>query len=66
MVKELHIPRALNGELPEGVTAQIRSDGVTNYVFVMNFTPKTRVIDTGMDKKELAPWEVWIYEEARS
>jgi beta-galactosidase len=63
LVKELRIPRALSGELPEGVTAQVRSDGVTNYIFVMNFTPRVHVIDTGMGKKELAPWEVWIYEK---
>ena len=66
LVKELRIPRALNVELPEGVTAQIRSDGITNYVFVMNFTPKAHIINSGMGTKELAPWEVWIYEETRS
>ncbi|MCL2834342.1 MAG: beta-galactosidase [Treponema sp.] len=55
-------------KLPHGVTAQVRSDGKTDYVFVMNFTPGKQIVDTGSTgqkvsgKWELDPWECWIYE----
>ena len=51
-------------KLPPGVTAQVRSDGTTDYVFVMNFTPKKQIVDTGSKGKwELDPWECWIYQK---
>ena len=50
--------------LPYGVTAQVRTDGVTDHVFVMNFTPKKQIVDTGViDKWELEPWECWIFQK---
>ncbi|MDR0785373.1 MAG: beta-galactosidase [Treponema sp.] len=60
LVKESRVHRALDANLPEGVTAQERSDGKTRSIFVMNFTPfpKNIILDSG--KKYLAPWEVWI------
>ena len=65
VTKELGIHRALEN-LPQGVTAQIRSDGKKDHVFVMNFTPKSQIIDSGAaGKKELAPWECWIFERTR-
>lgn len=41
-VRELGLRRALDADLPEGVTAQVRTDGERDYVFVMNFTSDTR------------------------
>ena len=35
--EELGIEKALDTELPGGVTAQLRTDGKTRYVFLMNF-----------------------------
>jgi beta-galactosidase len=32
------LPRALAAELPAGVTAQLRTDGARDYVFLLNFT----------------------------
>jgi len=58
---ELGIKRVID-KLPKGVSAQVRSDGNTEYVFVMNFTPQEQVIDTGDSEKKLAPWECWIFE----
>ena len=53
-------------KLPPGVTAQVRTDGTTDYVFVMNFTPKKQIVDTGsIGKWELLPWECWTYERKR-
>lgn len=34
---ELSLKRALNTALPTGVTAQLRTDGNTDYIFLMNF-----------------------------
>ena len=62
---ELGIKRAAEN-LPYGVTAQIRSDGKTDYVFVMNFTPDKKTADLGKEgKKEIAPWECVIVERNR-
>ena len=63
--RELGI-KSIIENLPRGVTAQARSDGDTDHVFVMNFTPNQHTIDTvdaglgNSGKKELAPWECWI------
>ena len=43
----LGIRRVLSAELPEGVTAQLRNDGQTDYVFVMNFTAQSRAVEIG-------------------
>jgi beta-galactosidase len=38
LVTQLAIGRVMDTELPPGVTAQLRTDGATRYVFLMNFT----------------------------
>ncbi|WP_027092498.1 beta-galactosidase [Cohnella thermotolerans] len=38
LVEDLGIPRAIEADLPEGVTAQVRTDGETDYVFILNFS----------------------------
>jgi hypothetical protein len=37
LIADLGLQRALNVPLPAGVTAQLRTDGQTRYVFLMNF-----------------------------
>jgi beta-galactosidase len=37
-VRELGLHRAVDDELPEGVTAQVRTDGQNRFVFLLNFT----------------------------
>ncbi len=44
---ETGLDRALNTELPEGVTAQLRSDGTSDYVFILNFTAEGATVDLG-------------------
>lgn len=44
LVAEHGLKRALDAELPAGVTAQVRSDGETDYVFVMNFSGRPQVV----------------------
>ncbi len=43
----LPLERALPADLPEGVSAQVRTDGETDYVFVLNFTPERRTVPLG-------------------
>jgi beta-galactosidase len=45
LAKELHLSRALEATLPDGVTAQVRTDGTRDFVFVMNFTPKPQTVE---------------------
>ncbi len=57
LIGKLGITGALKGKLPVGCTAQVRSDGVNNYVFVMNFTPEQVSIDIGSGGKSLVSGE---------
>lgn len=38
LVEEAGVRRAIHSTLPEGVTAQLRTDGNTDYVFLLNFS----------------------------
>jgi beta-galactosidase len=60
VLADCHIEPTLEKPLPEGVTAQVRSDGEKEYVFVMNFTPSRVTLETG----PLGPWETQIIERA--
>jgi beta-galactosidase len=43
----LGLLRSLDAELPHGVSAQLRTDDETNYVFVMNFNAEPVTLDLG-------------------
>jgi beta-galactosidase len=47
LAKDLRLLRALPADLPEGVTAQMRSDGENKFIFVMNFNPEPAALDLG-------------------
>ena len=47
LVETLALPRALPGELPDGVTAQVRTDGERDFVFLMNFARETKEVVLG-------------------
>ena len=47
LAERLDLLRALPAELPEGVTAQMRSDGQHRFIFVMNFNPAPATVDLG-------------------
>lgn len=47
LAERLDLLRALPAELPEGVTAQLRSDGQHRFIFVMNFNPTPATVDLG-------------------
>lgn len=44
LILKLKLRRSLNGILPYGVTANYRTDGNKDYIFVMNFTDKSQSI----------------------
>jgi beta-galactosidase len=44
LVKEAGIRKAIETMLPPGVTAQVRTDGENDYVFVMNFSGKEQSV----------------------
>lgn len=75
LINKLQLKRALEVELPEGVTTQWRTDGNRNFVFVMNFTPEIKNLNLGdiklldllTDEKiennlEIAPYGIKIVE----
>jgi len=45
LIKDLDISKVLDTELPEGVTAQKRSDGENDYIFIMNFSSEERKVN---------------------
>ncbi len=49
LADQLALMRALPVDLPEGVTAQVRSDGETRYIFVMNFNPSPVKVSLGKE-----------------
>ena len=55
VVREAAVARALDAELPQGVTAQLRTDGETDYVFLMNFSGAERRVT--LDEREYADAE---------
>ena len=58
--------RALDADLPPGVTAQVRSDGQTDHVFVLNFNPSEARVDlTPGERLELAPYGAVVLERPR-
>lgn len=44
IVQQAGVSRVLNSELPPGVTAQVRTDGQFDYIFVMNFSGAEQII----------------------
>ncbi len=47
LAEKLALLRALPAALPEGVTAQLRTDGQNKYIFVMNFNPAPAALNLG-------------------
>jgi beta-galactosidase len=52
LVDRIGIEPVLEADLPEGVTAQTRTDGEKRYVFLMNFNPDERPVDLGEEEFE--------------
>ena len=52
LATQLNLRRALENELPEGVTARVRSDGTGDFVFLMNFLPEEKEVNLGTGPME--------------
>ena len=52
LIDQLGIHRVLETDLPRGVTAQLRTDGEREFVFLMNFTAEPQTLDLGDSKFE--------------
>ncbi len=44
LIKDLNLKKAVETDLPEGVTAQARTDGENTFVFLMNFSSEGKEI----------------------
>lgn len=44
LISDLNLKKAIDVDLPQGVTAQIRSDGEKDFIFVLNFEPEEKSI----------------------
>ncbi|MEU6249640.1 beta-galactosidase [Glycomyces sp. NPDC047010] len=66
LIAESGVERALDADLPAGVTAQVRTDGTTDYVFVLNFTPEAVTVQAGGETLELAPFGNAVVERPRA
>lgn len=47
LISQLGLKRVIEGGLPVGVTAQLRTDGENDYVFIMNFSEEPNSVDIG-------------------
>jgi beta-galactosidase len=47
LIQQLALPRAIDAELPAGVTAQRRASAAEEFVFLLNFTPEAKRVDIG-------------------
>jgi len=45
LLRDLNVKKVIEADLPEGVTAQCRTDGVHDFVFLMNFVDRTQFVD---------------------
>jgi beta-galactosidase len=55
VLDESGVERVLDADLPTGVTAQVRTDGDTDHVFILNCNPTAVVVDLDGEPLELAP-----------
>ncbi|WP_282559195.1 beta-galactosidase [Paenibacillus sedimenti] len=52
LIKEAGVTRVLDTNLPAGVTAQLRTDGIHDFVFLLNFTDQEQKVS--LDEKDYA------------
>lgn len=58
LIRDLNLKRVIDTDLPQGVTAQMRTDGERVFVFILNFVPEERQVDLkGMRFKDMLTGE---------
>jgi len=50
IIKDLGIKSVIDGKLPKGVTAQMRSNEENKYTFIMNFTEEEKIVSLGNEE----------------
>jgi beta-galactosidase len=50
LIKDLNIKSVIDGKLPKGVTAQMRSNKDNKYTFIMNFTEEEQKVTLGKEE----------------
>ncbi|MBO3734415.1 beta-galactosidase [Glycomyces niveus] len=65
LIAETGVERALATALPAGVTAQVRSDGETDHVFVLNCNPAPATVEIDGETLELAAHGNAVFERPR-
>ena len=50
LIRQLRLKRTVKADLPQGVTAQVRTDGKDNFVFLLNFQPAPRKVNLGRER----------------
>jgi beta-galactosidase len=64
--REAGLRRVLDAPLPAGVSAQVRDNGASEFLFLMNFTNVSKTVDAGPEGfRELTPYEVQIIERKK-
>ena len=80
LIEELNLLRALNADLPKDVTAQLRTDGQREFIFVMNFSDEEKVLalneedkfadllsgDVKSEELQLKAYDVMVLEKIKS
>lgn len=57
LASDLDLRRAVAAELPDGVTANVRTDGEREFVFLLNFAPEPRSVEVGAGLTDLLTGE---------
>lgn len=60
LIKHLGIHKIITSDFPYGVTSQLRTDGVHDYIFISNFSKKVQVIE--IHDEELTDIETGVIE----
>jgi len=50
LIEELGLKKVVDTELPYGITAQMRTDGENDFIFVMNFTQEEKTVELDEQK----------------
>lgn len=50
LINDLSIKSVIDGKLPKGVTAQMRSNEENKYTFIMNFTEEEKTVELGKEE----------------
>ena len=53
LAKEMHLPRAINTPLPEGMTAARRTNGESEFIFLQNYSAQSQSVTLPLDYQDI-------------